>query len=405
MTPRIPRLGDALIASTIFVLSVILALWGPDFDTMPTRPWDALGFALLAAQTLPLAWRQRNPRVVAWVSLIAWMVLAGNNYAVTYSLVATLVALYGLAAYLPRRAAMLHGGLILAVMLLWTGVGMIVLETVQWTALLLIAYGVCLPMAIGFVDHRRTQRLTELERTEARREQAEREAAVEAVAAERARIARELHDVVAHEMTVMTLQAEGARRMGADEKVTEALATIAASGRKGLVEMQRVIGVLRASEGPLPSDSQLAPMPSLAALPQLVRQVQDSGMPVALSIEGDSSAPAGVELSAYRIVQESLTNALKYAGPGASATVEIVQTPESVSVTVTDDGRGAAAGPSHGGGHGVRGMRERVEALGGTLDAGPLRGGGYIVRATLPTDESVRRASRADVGTLETEHE
>src|SRR6187431_879330 len=117
MTPRIPRLGDALIAVAILVLSILLATYGPPTTVSETRPWDVLGYALLAEQVLPLAWRQRHPRAVAWISVTAWVILVGFNYPVNYSLVATFVALYGLAAYLPRRTALLHGGIILGLML------------------------------------------------------------------------------------------------------------------------------------------------------------------------------------------------------------------------------------------------------------------------------------------------
>jgi signal transduction histidine kinase len=407
MNGRIPRLGDALIAVGLLAVSVVMALWGPDLGLATYREWDVWGWVLLAVQTLPLAWRQRNPRAVAWVTFLAWSALAGANYAATYSIFAVFIALYGLAAYLPRRTALIHGGSILGLMLLWTGIGMVVIDGVQWTSLVLIIFGVVLPMSIGFVDHRRTQRLTELERVEVQREQAEHEASLRAVAAERARIARELHDVVAHEMTVMTLQAEGARRMDIDPRLKETLGTIAESGRKGLAEMQRTIGVLRASEGVTSGALDLTPMPSLAGIPALARQVQDSGMPVRLSIVGDAHVPAGVELSAYRVVQESLTNALKYAGPGATAVVQVKRSRTAVTITVTDDGRGAAAEAGDGGGHGLLGMRERVEALGGTLDAGPHRGGGYRVHATLPSSDDqvkTKRQRSRSIGTLSQDH-
>ena len=411
MNLKAPRLGDSLIATGLLVVALVTALADGQPVLAPLRDWDALGVLLIAGQTLPLIWRQSYPRAVAWATLIAWMVSVGLGYPSGAGLFGVLIALYGIAAYLPRRTALIHGGTVLGLMLGWTGFGILAENYVPWTAFVQIAFGVTLPMAMGFVDRQRTERLTVLERTQAAREQAEREATTAAVAAERARIARELHDVVAHEMTVMTLQAEGARRMaqGADPRLGEALGTISESGRKGLVEMQRMIGVLRepdvggaAARNPATASGELSPMPSLATVPALVHQVQDSGMPVRLSMVGDAPVPAGVELNVFRIVQESLTNALKYAGPGAEVSVSVVRAADSVTVTVTDDGRGAAAEPpATAGGHGVLGMRERVEALGGTLQVGPDRGGGYRVHAVLPTGQSARTATeRKDVGTI-----
>lgn len=157
-----------------------------------------------------------------------------------------------------------------------------------------------------------------------------------------------------------------------------------------------MIGVLRADAA---GTQGLTPAPSLADVPALAHQVRESGMPVRLTITGDTAVPAGVELNAFRIIQEGLTNALKYAGPGASATVEVRKAPGSVTVEVRDDGRGASADASPSGGHGVVGMRERVEALGGSFDIGPAAGGGYRLRAVLPTTRPLPEERRA-IGTL-----
>jgi signal transduction histidine kinase len=255
---------------------------------------------------------------------------------------------------------------------------------------------------MGRADALSRERVTVLEMATQRAEAGQREATEAAIRTERARIARELHDVVAHEITVMTLQAEGARRALGDASpaITEALQTIGDSGRKGLAEMSRMIGVLRdtaesgASEAAVgtayapASVSHLDPMPGLAALPALAAQVEDAGLPVEVRMEGNAHVPAGVELSAYRIVQESLTNALKHAGPGAQATVVVEREANAVTVTVEDDGRGVVAdAAAHSGGHGLAGMRERVLALGGSIDLGPRPGGGFRVRAVLPSHD------------------
>lgn len=412
MDLKTPRWGDIAIAAALLVLGLIGI--AQSFDVTVTRghAYDAVGVALVVGQVVPLIWRQSYPRLVMWAVLAPWLVAVGFGYPDTAAMFAIYVALYGVAAYVPRREALIHGAAVLAVMVTWTTVGILVTEYVPWTALVAVILAVIVPMMVGFVDFRRRERLTELEVAHARREQAQRTVATDAVRAERARIARELHDVVAHEITVMTLQAEGARRLAkdSDERVVQALATISESGRTGLAEMQRMIGVLRASEqeateaaehdrvvaGVPLTDADLAPMPSLAAIPQLAQQVEDAGLPVDLTISGTSHVPAGVELSAYRIVQEALTNAMKHAGPGARATVSVERRRKVVRITVDDDGRGAISDAARqSGGHGLRGMRERVQALGGALEYGPRRGGGFRVQAELPSGDDQVLVARA----------
>jgi signal transduction histidine kinase len=230
----------------------------------------------------------------------------------------------------------------------------------------------------------RRERAEELQQKVANAERERRETARRAVEEERARIARELHDVVAHQMTVMTIQAEGARRIAkdADPRIQEALDTIKATGHSALVEMRRMVGLLRETEGHSPG---LAPLPRLTNLSSLVEKIRSAGVPVELSVEGDARPLAdGVELSAYRIVQESLTNAVQHGGPGVSAEVAVIYGDDALDVMVIDDGRGAAAASSNGGGNGLVGMRERVAVLGGSFEAGPKNGGGYRVHARIP---------------------
>jgi signal transduction histidine kinase len=201
-----------------------------------------------------------------------------------------------------------------------------------------------------------------------------------AVADERARIARELHDVVGHSVSVMTVQASGVRRLlrPEQEREREALLIVERTGREALAEMRRMVGVLRRpEEGPA-----LAPQPSLEHVNRLVDQAREAGLPVELRIEGDAiQLPAGLDLTAYRLVQEGLTNALKHAD-ASRAEVLVNYGDGHLEVTVSDDGRGVGNGD--GGGHGLVGMRERVSVYGGELDAGPRPGGGYELRAKLP---------------------
>ncbi|MBC7298623.1 MAG: sensor histidine kinase [Demequina sp.] len=417
MTARWKRGGDAGIAAAFALLALLSAHAVANNVELEYREFDTWGYILVVAQALPLAWRSVAPRTVLWIVTAVFFVTAGVGYPADASFFPLIVALYTVGASLPRHQAFVHGGAAGGVILTWTWVGAVATDYVPWTAPMTVALGVILPILFGLTERRRRERLTAFELSAERRQQAARTAAADAVRAERARIARELHDVVAHEMTVMTLQAEGARRRIAktDPDVADALATIADSGRKGLAEMQRMIGVLRTSQRELEDEAaeltgrtrepalvgttdqdDLAPMPSLAAIPALVKQVEDSGLPVRLTITGTSHVPAGVELSAYRIIQESLTNALKYAGPGATATVTVRRRRDAVAVTVEDDGRGvisdAVLSP---GGNGLAGMKERVAALGGHIELGVRRGGGYRVHAWLPVSDDQVGAQRA----------
>jgi signal transduction histidine kinase len=198
---------------------------------------------------------------------------------------------------------------------------------------------------------------------------------------ERARIARELHDVVAHSVGVIVVQA-GAERMALAaeaERTRDVLQAIEATGREALAEMRRLLGMLRKDDAELT----LAPQPSLRQVDALVRQMAEAGLPVELEIEGDPvPLPPGVDLSAYRIVQEALTNALKHAG-AARARVAITYGRDEIGLEVSDDGGGPtlAAAPD---GHGLVGMRERVALYGGELKSGRGSAGGFVVRARLP---------------------
>jgi signal transduction histidine kinase len=212
------------------------------------------------------------------------------------------------------------------------------------------------------------------------------EEAQQAVEDERRRIARELHDVVAHSVSVMTVQAGGVRRLLREDQVREreALKTIEETGRQALAEMRRMLGMLRsANEQP---DAPRTPQPGMTNLASLIGQVRDAGLPVEFRVRGEPAPlPPGIDLSAYRIVQEALTNALKHAGP-ARAKVEVRWGRDSVELEITDDGRFDETGAADGG-QGLAGMRERVALYGGRVEGGPRLGGGYVVRARLPVRE------------------
>jgi signal transduction histidine kinase len=233
---------------------------------------------------------------------------------------------------------------------------------------------------IGFAIGGKFREADEAKERAARAEREREERARLAVSDERARIARELHDVVGHSVSVMTVQASAVRRLlePDQEKEHEALLVVEQTGREALAEMRRMVGVLRRPE----EAPALAPQPSLEFLDKLVEHAREAGLPVELRIEGEPvQLPAGVDLTAYRLVQEGLTNALKHAR-AQSAEVVVRYNDGNVELTVSDDGRGGGGGD--GGGHGLVGMRERVSVYGGELEAGPRPEGGYRLRVRLP---------------------
>jgi signal transduction histidine kinase len=258
----------------------------------------------------------------------------------------------------------------------------------------LIAIFQTVPFALAWVlgDSIRTRRayLAQLEERAARLEKEREAQAKVAVAAERARIARELHDVVAHNVSVMVVQADGAAYVldSSPDQAKKALETISSTGRQALAEMRRLLGVLRTGEHK--EVGEYVPQPDVEQIDDLVEQCRTSGLPVDFKVEGTPRPlPSGVELTAYRIVQEALTNTRKHGGPNTGASVRLVYFDDGLGLLVEDDGKGAPhelyeEGGVDGQGHGLIGMRERVGMVGGTLDAGPRPGGGFRISALLP---------------------
>jgi signal transduction histidine kinase len=231
---------------------------------------------------------------------------------------------------------------------------------------------------VGWLAGDRLRARHEQDRQRERERQAEADLAV---AAERGRIARDMHDAVAHGLSIMVIQAQAA--IGALERrpatARAALEAIETTGRHSLGEMRRLLGLSR------PEETQLAPLPGIADLTALVDRVRQAGLPVSLEVTGEPARmPGGVAASVYRIVQEALTNALKHAGPQARALVTVHCGQEGLEVTVADTGRGTGGTPGEGRGSGLRGMRQRVELLGGSFSAGDGTGGGFEVRALIP---------------------
>lgn len=244
----------------------------------------------------------------------------------------------------------------------------------------MLAMSLVLAWSAGFSAHVHKAYLVGLEQRAADLERERDTQAALAVAAERARISRELHDDVAHGLSIMVLQAQGAAAEldHRPERTREALTAIVDTGRRALADTRRLLGAI----GQDSTGVHWSPLPGVRGLPRLVEQVRNAGRSVELRIDGEPCPlPSTVDLAGYRIVQEALTNTIKHAGTGATATVVLSYRPSALEVAVTDDGCGAPIGDD---GNGLRGMRERVAVLGGMFDAGPSPDGGFVVRASLP---------------------
>src|SRR3954464_10596504 len=336
-----------------------------------------------AAVALPLLARRRAPLLV----LLAVIALGYAGYArgagVGGSLQARIVlnvALYSVAAHCERKRAIAGAVIVAAVVLVFQIPALVEGGRVddlagEW----LFLGGVWL---LGRWVRRRRQRTADLERQAADLEADRSALAREAVADERARIAREMHDAVAHSVSVMVLQAGAAEQVLATspERARESLMTIQDTGREAIVELRRMLGVLR---DPV-ADASLAPQPGLARLDAPLEQGRCAGLPVELTVEGEPRRlPPGIDRSAYRIVQEGLTNTLKHAGP-AHASVRLRYAERALELEVLDDGRGPAG--ASGAGFGLLGMRERAALYGGVLAARERPGGGYALSARLPLE-------------------
>jgi signal transduction histidine kinase len=348
---------------------------------------NPVGGVLLALQTVPIAWRRRDPMAVLFITGSAIMGYSVLGYKSSNGYLGVFVAFLTVAANEPRAratiAAAVTAGGILFSFACYAAFGSMEGWTANLTATFL-SFGVA--WLIG--DNIRVRRAytRQLEQRAAELEIEREEKAALAVSQERARIARELHDVVAHHVSVMVVQASGARRVLEKNPAAapDALQAVEQSGRTALSEMRRMLEVLRTDE------AGVGPQPGLDELDRLVGQVRDAGLPVELAVEGrPRELPGAMDLAAYRIVQEALTNTVKHAGQ-ASARVVVRYEPESLLLEISDDGRGAAApllaGADQGGGQGLIGMRERVALYGGSLEAGPVFPGGYRVRAIFPLE-------------------
>ncbi len=377
---------DPVLAAALLVVGAITA-FSQELDDGMAEP-SALSLLTIAFVAAPVAVRRRRPLAaltVASAGILAHIVADWPEG--TLPLIAMLLT-YSVAAYDTPRRAGVGLGIIYATLIAiaFTDapgldavgiVGNMAIFTVWWV--------------VGMALRARRDALESRVTAAEERANVQRQSAARALAEERLRIAQELHDVVAHSMSVIAVQAGVGAHVLTDrpDQARAALNAISATSRGTLTEMRRLLGVLRNDEG----ERSDAPAPGLDDLPSLVEDVRKAGVPVSLTVSRTDDCPdrgteacahVGIELSAYRVVQEALTNVMKHAGAPSTVDVTIRYVAGGLRVEVTDDGRGAAAVAATLGGHGLLGMRERVELWGGDLSAGPTEGGGYRVSAHLP---------------------
>jgi len=390
------RLDVAL--AVVLAAVTLLGLWLVPASAGGREP-DLLANVLSLAMTLPIAFRRRRPVLVLAITVLATLLAALTGPTSGVGL-GVLIAVYSVAVHADRRQSlaalaltMIAVGVVVALVLASSDPGLP--PAIYPIGLVIVWVIVGAVWLLGDLVRSRGEAVAELRQRNEELEAEREENARLAVADERARIARELHDAVAHSLSVMVVQAGAARRAletaepgreVAAERARGALATIEATGRDTLGEMRRVVGALRRT-----GDEPYEPQPSLDELDRLLTTVREAGLPVELVVEGEARAvPRSVDLSAYRVVQESLTNTLKHAH-AASARVRLQYGSDALDVEVTDDGRGAAArlleAPHRG--YGLAGMRERVAMVGGEIVAQPGPSGGFVVRARLPLGRSL----------------
>jgi signal transduction histidine kinase len=383
---RHPVLVDSILAFVVLVTGLPLVFDG--------RHWILAPFVLL--MTVPVAFRRRIPALAFLTGGAGCAALVLSRAGPTPAVVAMAVLLYTLAAYRPRRESV--AGLLACLLgaavavTFWVGLPTRPDQHGSFMATMIV-FGLTAVVSwvLGDSMHYRRAYYLALEDRAARLERERDAQARIAVAAERARIARELHDVVAHNVSVMVVQADGAGyALDPDpERARQALAAISATGRHALAEMRHLLGVLRSDD----DQADLAPVPGIDQLRDLLEQTRAAGRTVSFTLDGVvRPLPEGVGLAAYRVVQEALTNVRKHGGIGASVCVALRYSEHELGVQVTDDGHGMTAADD-GAGLGLTGMRERVGMYGGTMNAGPRPAGGYRVSVTLPLHEAPAAAA------------
>ena len=376
---------DAVLAISLGIVSIFVASRVAQVEGTTVQ---AGAIALLVVQTVALTVRRRWPMAVYSVVGIGTIVYAWLGYPQSVGGFGVLIAIYTVAAHVPLREAIVAAGIYVVGMALSligfsrdSGSSFDVL----FADFLVNLLALVLAWTVGVTVRTRRAYVAALEARAELLERDREDNARLAVALERGRIAREMHDAVAHSVSVVVVQAAAAERIVETdpERARQAMRDVAATGRQALTEMRRLLGVLRDGD----ASDDLGPQPGVADLRALAGTVEDAGMQVELSVQGEERPlPASAALSVYRIVQEALTNSLRHAGP-ARARVILRYLPDALEVQVSDNGIGGVPPAEHGG-HGLIGMRERVALFGGELTAGPRPEGGYAVVARIPTSGS-----------------
>jgi signal transduction histidine kinase len=368
---------DALVT----VLAVAAAL--PDLLHLHSQR-HAMPVVVLVVLIAPLLVRRRWPLpVFGWLVGAGFLVMLWDRHIIPG--LALVIALYTVAASRPRRQALIAAGL-LEVGLIATTIR--VSGSQWWSDAIILSGTFGAGLGLGLYTATRRAYLVELHDRAERLERERDQQGALAAAAERARIAREMHDIVAHHLTVMVALSDGAIAASAasPERAADVMRTVSATGRRALADTRRLLGVLHQHSDD--DADALAPMPDLAELDVLVERVRAAGLATTLEVQGAAAdVPAGVQLTVYRLVQEALTNTLKHGGPGARASVRMQYLPGEIRVDIDDDGAGAAAVAPAGIGGGLVGMRERVHAYGGDVQSGPRDPGGWRVSARLHLDD------------------
>jgi signal transduction histidine kinase len=377
-----PAFGDSLIAGILLLFDMGIAVTAVDMG---------ISFSAYLAVTLlmlgPLPFRRHHPLGTSYLILAGGFLQLFSHggidgIPVRMSDFALAIALYTLVANTNRKTALIYLGWLVAGTLLWAIFQVGELQAVFLVFLVFVIFGFSWAMG-EFIGARRAYQREMEQRLVLLETERDQQAKI-AVGEERSRIARELHDVVAHAVSVMIVHADGAAyTIRSQPEVAEnAVRTIADTGRLALTEMRRLLGVLRSEE----SETQWAPQPDARGVVELAENTRAAGVPVRLEINGDvDDLPVGVGLSVYRIVQEALTNIIKHAGAGTTALVRLARSPEELRLEVTDNGFGTPHDVVKvSGGNGLIGMRERAAVLGGEFEAGPNPGGGWRVRAIFP---------------------
>jgi signal transduction histidine kinase len=378
---RLEPLADLAIAAAVLLLSLLPLLYAKDCGCDPAPTW---GFVLVVAQAVPLIWRRRWPFTVGMTSGLLCLTYGLSSLPDPPVAYAGLVALYSTAAYATKALSRLAG----AIAAVSIGVAMIVdwpTADVQDVAVNYLLFTTA--WLLGDSAATRRIRAAELEERVDQAERARTAEAERAVVEERNRIAREMHDIVAHHVSLMVVQAEAGPVVVERDpaRAVQSFDDISATGKRALVEMRRLLGVLRDDDR-----GERTPQPGADQIPLLVESVRAAGLPVELELTGTPRPlPPTVDLSAYRLLQEALTNASRHAGP-AAVRVRVHYGEDGIDLQVVDDGIGSVSVPPRWGGQGLVAMRERVALVGGTLEVGPRPTGGWSVSAHLPSADVPR---------------